>query len=84
MQLKKGCSGTILTAISNDEFKKVILPEVKKDIQEEIKLKIIEMYNAKASSKRLLDIAKRTVEMAIEIDEQTATKWIEEQIGRVS
>jgi restriction endonuclease S subunit len=79
-QLKKGCSGTILTAIGEDEFKRIILPDLPASIQSDIKKKITEMYTAKALSKRLLDIAKRGVEMAIEKDEQDAQKWIDEEL----
>lgn len=77
LQLKKGCSGTILTAIGDDEFKRIILPDLPESIQNDIKKKITEMYNAKALSKRLLDIAKHGVEMAIERSEKDAIKWIE-------
>ncbi len=77
LQLKKGCSGTILTAIGDDEFKRIILPDLPASIQSDIKKKITEMYNAKALSKRFLDIAKRGVEMAIEKNEKDAIKWTE-------
>lgn len=77
LQLKKGCSGTILTAISKDEFAKLVIPKITDKIQEEIKTKITEMYNAKASSKQLLEVAKRGVELAIEKDELQAQKWID-------
>jgi restriction endonuclease S subunit len=80
LQLKKGCSGSILTAIGKDEFERIILPDIPADVQEEIKQNITEMYNAKASSKRLLDIAKRSVEMAIEKNEQTAMEWINKNV----
>lgn len=84
LQLKKGCSGTILTAISNDEFKRIVLPEISADTQEEIKRKITEMYNTKASSKRLLDIAKRGVEMAIEKSEKDAQGWIGAELKKIN
>jgi hypothetical protein len=38
------------------------------------------MYETKKLSKSLLEIAKRSVEMAIEKDEQEAEKWIREQL----
>lgn len=83
LQLKKGCSGTILTAIGDDEFKRIILPNLFADIQNDIKKKITEMYHAKALSKRLLDIAKRGVEMAIEKSEKEAQKWIDAETNRL-
>jgi type I restriction enzyme, S subunit len=82
LQLKKGCSGTILTAISKDELARIVIPKVDEKIQDKIKDKIEEMYRAKALSNNLLDIAKRGVEMAIEKDEKTAEKWINESVKK--
>jgi restriction endonuclease S subunit len=83
LQLKKRCSGTILTAIGDDEFKRIILPDLPANIQSDIKKKIIEMYTAKALSRRLLDIAKHGVELAIEKDEQDAEKWINIEVKKL-
>ena len=82
LQLKKGCSGTILTAISKDELARIIIPKIDEKVQEKIKTKIEEMYQAKALSNKLLDIAKRGVEIAIEKDEKTAEKWINESVKK--
>lgn len=83
LQLKKGCKGTILTAIDKNEFSKIVLPKIDLKIQEEIKKKITEMYEMKKLSKSLLEIAKRGVEIAIEKDEQEAKKWIENQLKQL-
>ena len=83
LQLKKGCSGTILTAIGDDEFRKVILPNIPNKIQDLIKQKITEMYTAKARSNRLLEITKRGVELAIEEDEARARKWIDAELAEL-
>lgn len=83
LQLKKRCSGTILTAIGDDEFKRIILPYLSASIQNDIKEKITKMYNTKALSKRLLDIAKRGVELAIEGNEQSAEKWIKRELDKL-
>ena len=37
LQLKKGCSGTILTAISKDEFSKIVFPKIKAETQIQIR-----------------------------------------------
>ena len=81
MQLKKGCNGTILTAINKDEFSKIILPKIPEQIQQTIKNKISLVYETRAKSKQLLEIAKRGVEMAIEQDEETAEEWIKMQVN---
>ncbi|MCK4234074.1 restriction endonuclease subunit S [candidate division WOR-3 bacterium] len=84
LQLKKGCSGTILTAISKDEFAKLIIPKIADKIQNEIKIKITEMYKAKTLSNELLNIAKRGVEIAIEKDEKQAQNWINSEMKKLN
>ena len=84
LQLKKGCSGTILTAISKDELARIVIPKIDEKIQKEIKDKIKEMYQAKALSNELLDIAKRSVEMAIERDERKAQEWVNSELKKLN
>ena len=79
LQLKKGCSGTILTAINNDEFSRIILPIISQEKQLEIQTKVSESFALRAKSKSLLEAAKRAVEMAIEEGEEKALAWLKEQ-----
>ena len=79
MQLKKGCSGTILTAINSVEFKKLALPLILPDKQREIEQKVAESFLLRERSKELLEYAKRAVEIAIEQDEQTAIDWLRQK-----
>ena len=81
LQLKKGCSGTILTAINKDEFNQIVLPVISEATQTQIRQKITESVNLRRQSKRLLDCAKGAVEMAIEQDEATALAWLERETG---
>ena len=83
LQLKKGCSGTILTAISADELNKILIPKVKQEIQDEIKDKINKMYLFKSQSKSLLSITKQAVEIAIETSEEQASKWIDQELEKL-
>lgn len=80
MLLKKRCSGTILTAISKEEFLKMPIPHIDREIQNEIAEKVRQSFKLRKESKRLLECAVRTVEMAIESDENTAIKWLEMQL----
>ena len=73
LQLKKGCSGTILTAINKDEFNKIVVPKIKVEKQTEIQEKVLESFHLRQQAKDLLAHAKRAVEIAIEQDEQAAT-----------
>ncbi|MDE0013946.1 MAG: hypothetical protein OXU36_22585 [Candidatus Poribacteria bacterium] len=77
LQLKKGCSGTILTAINREEFGKIVIPFVKADKQSEIQQKVVESCNLRKQAKDLLECAKQAVEIAMEKDEQTAIDWLE-------
>ena len=77
LQLKKGCSGTILTAINKDEFSKIAVPKIRAEKQAEIEQKVIESFNLRKQAKNLLEHAKRAIEIAIEQDEQTAINWLE-------
>jgi len=80
IQLKKGCNGTILTAINKDEFSKIILPILPPEIQTEISQKVTESFALRKQSKHLLESAKRAVEMAIEQDEDKAMRWLEGEV----
>ena len=77
LQLKKGCSGTILTAINKKEFSKIAVPKIKAEKQAEIEQKVLESFNLRKRAKALLEHAKRAVEIAIEQDEQAAIEWLE-------
>ena len=79
LQLKKGCKGTILTAINKEELKKIVLPKISKSKQLEIQQKVTESFNLRKQSKHLLECAKRAVEIAIEQDEETALRWLEQE-----
>ena len=77
LQLKKGCSGTILTAINKEEFGRIVVPTIRAEKQAEIQQKVIESFNLRNHARDLLECAKRAVEIAIEQDEQTAIDWLE-------
>jgi len=79
LQLKKGCSGTILTAINKDEFRRIILPIVDNKIQSKIQRKITKSFQLRKESKRLLECAKQAVEVAIEENEKTTLRWLKKQ-----
>lgn len=78
--LKRGCSGTILTNIAKDEFLQIPLPEVSQLTQNIIKEKVSKAYLLRDQSKKLLECAKSTIEMAIETDETSAISWLKAKI----
>jgi type I restriction enzyme S subunit len=79
--LKQNCSGTILTAINKTEFLNIPLPIIDRDTQTRIASLIQENFNLKVESERLLETAKKAVEIAIEQDEQAAIKFLTKETG---
>ena len=78
MLMKKGCSGTILTAISKNELEKIPLPLITEDIQEEIAQYVQDSFKLRRESKHLLNIAKQSVEIAISKNEEIALKFLKD------
>lgn len=64
--MKKGCSGTILTAISKSEFEKIPIPLICKEVQEEIAKHVQKSFELRKEAMKLLENAKLTVETVIE------------------
>lgn len=79
--LKQRCSGTILTAITKEEFLNMPLPIIDDAIQKEIASRVQESFALRKKSKQLLEYAKQAVEIAIEQDEEAAIKWLNEKVN---
>lgn len=79
--LKQRCSGTILTAITKDEFLSMPLPQIDVTLQKEIAIKIQESFAQRRESELLLNYAKRAVKIAIEQGEETAINWLKDKGG---
>lgn len=75
--LKQSCSGTILTGINKDEFSRIPIPLIDIEIQTKIAKILHESFKLKKISEHLLDVAKRSVEIAIEQNEKVALDYIE-------
>jgi restriction endonuclease S subunit len=67
--------GTILTAIPYDSLSRIVLPRVEPQIQQKISQLIQQSFKAKENSKKLLEIAKKTVEIYIEKDEEEGLNY---------
>ena len=64
--MKKGCSGTILTAISKSELEKIPMPIIRQEIQDEIAKHVRKSFELRAEAMQLLENAKLTIESVIE------------------
>ena len=76
--MKKGCSGTILTNIVKEEFEKLPIPLLKQGVQDEIADYIKQSMEYSKKAKELLEIATKSVEIAIDKDEQVAHNFLEQ------
>lgn len=76
-------SGTSYPVIDDKDILNLPFPVMREKAQKDIKQKITEMYETKALSKRLLDIAKLGVEMAIEKSEKDAQNWIDAELKKL-
>ncbi len=76
LQLKKRCSGTILTAVPKESLRDTIIPIIPLSIQQEIASLIQQSHEARKKAKELLEIAKRAVEIAVENSEAEALDYI--------
>lgn len=74
--MKQRCSGTILTAITKDEFLSMPFPEIAVSIQEKIASRVQESFASRRKSEKLTEYAKRAVEIAIEQTEDAAFDWL--------
>lgn len=64
--LKQSCSGTILTAINHTELQKIVVPKIRKEVQDKIAENIQKSIALRNKSKSLLENAKVQVEIVIQ------------------
>lgn len=83
LQLKRGCSGTILTAINKDAFENILIPKIKIEVQNVIKKLVESAFNERKIAERILEVAKQSVELALEKDEETAINWINTELMKI-
>lgn len=71
--------GTSYPVIKDNDILNLPIPILDETLNKEISDKVQESFRLRKKSKKLLDIAVRAVEMAIETDEETAIAWMKEQ-----
>ena len=79
-QIKKRMKKTAQEKISNLDMEKIIVPSIKTTTKDQIQQKVEESFRLRQQSKHLLECAKKTVEIAIEKNEQLATQWLEKEV----
>ncbi len=80
MQAERDAGGSIIQHWRKEEIENVIVPIIDYEKQLEIAKLIEESFSLKQQSEHLLEVAKRAVEIAIEENEDIATKYINDQL----
>lgn len=76
MQAERDAGGSIIQHWKPSEIENVIIPKLSKEIQQEITNKVKESFALRRKSKRLLNLAKTAVEIAIERGENLAMELL--------
>ena len=79
-QVSRDVGGSIILHWRPGQVKQTVVPILSEQKQLEIQQKVTKSFNLRKQSKHLLESAKKTVEMAIEQDEQTAIAWLQKEI----
>jgi len=69
--------------IYDEDIYKIPVPILRKKIQNEIRDLVKKSYNLEKLSAELLEISKRSIEIAIEKDENTAEDWLKQQEKKI-
>ena len=72
--------GSSYPVIKDEDILNLTIPVIKQEIQDQIAAKVQESFALRKESKRLLDLAKHAVEVAIEQGEDAAMNLMEENI----
>lgn len=78
MQTERACTGSAQVEIYPNDIEKFVVPILDEPIQEAIASKVQESFAMKTESKRLLNVAKEAVEIAISNSEEKALQFIKE------
>lgn len=78
-QINRDVGGSIILHWRPDQVKETAIPLLPAKRQAQVQQTIIESFNLRNQSERLLECAKRAVEMAIEQGEKKAIEWLDKQ-----
>lgn len=79
MQAERDAGGSIILHWRKEEIEQVVVPIIDFKKQEQIAELVEESFKLKTESESLLEVAKKAVEIAIELDEATAIKFIKDR-----
>ncbi len=76
LQLNRIGTGGVQTNISSTDIRKILIPKIVEEKQQQIANLIEESFALKKQSEQLLEVAKKAVEIAIEESEEVALEYI--------
>ncbi|ADI73093.1 DNA methylase-type I restriction-modification system [Methanohalobium evestigatum Z-7303] len=80
-QINRDVGGSVIIHWRPKQVKNVLIPILPEEKRLKIQQKIIKSLNSHKQAKKMLNCAKRSVEIAIEQDEKTADGWLKSQIN---
>ena len=80
LQAERDASGAIIQHWKPSDIEKVVIPILPYDFQLGIAKKIQRSFSLRKKADNLIQIAVKAVELAIEQSEETATKWLKENV----
>jgi len=83
LQIERDGGGSVITHWRPEQIKNLIIPILLSETQQKIASLVQQSYKARESSKKLLEIVKRAVEIYIEKDEAEGQKYINEQLQKM-
>ncbi len=78
MQAERDAGGSIIQHWRPDQIQEVLIPILPIDKQKELSKQIQLSFKQREESIKILEIAKKTVELSIETNEEVAIKWLNE------
>ncbi len=82
LQAERDAGGSIIQHWKPSEIKNVVIPKLPMETQKHIAAKVQKSFASRKESKRLLDLAKHAVEIAIEQGEDAAQKILDSAFAR--
>lgn len=83
-QIERDAGGSIINHWLVDQAKSTLIPVLSIAKQKKIAETVNESFCSRELSKKLLDIAKRGVELAIEKDEKEAREWMDSKLKKLN
>lgn len=83
-QIERDAGGSIINHWRVDQVKNTLVPVLPAEIQMKIAKTVNDSFCNRELSKRLLELAKRGVELAIEKDEHQAQMWIDSKLKNLN